>query len=296
MWRFIRLTRSFFVLGGFLLYALGAAAAVRLGNSIDWVEYILGQVVVTAIQLMAQYLNEYYDREVDRLAPANRTWFSGGSGILPAGEISPAAVLTAARICAGFALLAGILAALVSAWMIPVMILSFLGSWFYSAPPISLMSSGWGELSTSIIVALLVPAAGYAMQAGFPPGGLWLICVPLVLVHAAMLIAFEFPDYPSDREAGKETLTVRLGKQGAARVETALIGSAYLFLTVQALWSNIPPAWAVWTFPLGIWQIAITHRLVHKSTHTGFYLLTTSGVALFGLMAFLTLLEFVFSV
>ena len=279
-----------------MLYALGAAAAVRMGRPINWVEYILGQAVVTSIQLMAQYLNEYYDREVDRLTPANRTWFSGGSGILPAGKVSPAAVLTAARICAGFALLTGILASLVSAWMIPVMILSFLGSWFYSAPPVSLMSSGWGELSTSVIVALLVPVAGYSMQAGFPPDELLLICVPLVLVHIAMLISFEFPDYTSDREAGKKTLTVRLGKRGAAWVVTALIGLATLLLAVEALWSNIPPAWGVWTFPLGIWQIVLIHTVVRKSTRTRNYLLTTSGVALFALMAFLALLEFVFSV
>ena len=49
-----------------MLYALGAAAAIRMGRPVDWAEYILGQAVVTSIQLMAQYLNEYYDREVDR--------------------------------------------------------------------------------------------------------------------------------------------------------------------------------------------------------------------------------------
>ena len=123
-WNFIKLTRVVFLLGGFLLYALGAAAAVRLGFTINWAEYLLGQVAITSIQLMGQYLNEYYDIETDRLTADNRTWFSGGSGVLPAGSISPAAVLVAARICAVVALLTGILASLLSVWMIPIIIFS----------------------------------------------------------------------------------------------------------------------------------------------------------------------------
>ena len=65
------------------------------------------------------------------------------------------------------------------------------------------MSSGWGELTISVIVALLVPLAGYCMQGGFPPGELWLVSVPLVLVHTAMLISFEFPDRVEDLSVGR---------------------------------------------------------------------------------------------
>jgi 1,4-dihydroxy-2-naphthoate octaprenyltransferase len=279
-----------------LLYALGAAAAVRLGFTINWAEYLLGQVVVTSIQLMAQYLNEYYDTEVDRLTADNRTWFSGGSGVLSAGGISPTAVLVAARICAVVALLTGILASLLSVWMIPIIIVSLLGSWFYSSPPFSLMSSGWGELTTSVIVALLVPLAGYCMQGGFPPGELWLVGVPLVLVHTAMLISFEFPDRAADLSVGKKTLTVRLGLQGVAWVVTALIGFAILFLVVQELFSKYSGQWMGWTVPLAIWQMVLIHRVIHSPTRTNYYLLTTGGVALFVLMALLALLGFVFAV
>ena len=253
-------------------------------------------MVVTSIQLMAQYLNEYYDIEVDRLTADNRTWFSGGSGVLSAGGIPPAAVLVAARICAVVALLTGILASLLSVWMIPIITISLLGSWFYSSPPLSLMSSGWGELTTSIITALLVPLAGYCMQGGFPSGELWLVSLPLVLTHIAMMISFEFPDYAADLSVGKKTLTVRLGLQGAAWVVTALLGFAILFLVVEGLFSKYPGQWMGWTVPLAIWQMVFIHRIIHSPTRTNYYLLTTGGVALFVLMAFLALLGFVFAV
>jgi 1,4-dihydroxy-2-naphthoate octaprenyltransferase len=180
--------------------------------------------------------------------------------------------------------------------MIPIIIFSLLGSWFYSSPPFSLMSSGWGELTTSVIVALLVPLAGYCMQGGFPPGELWLVGVPLVLVHTAMLISFEFPDRAADLSVGKKTLTVRLGLQGVAWVVTALIGFAILFLVVQELFSKYSGQWMGWTVPLAIWQMVLIHRVIHSPTRTNYYLLTTGGVALFVLMALLALLGFVFAV
>ncbi len=279
-----------------MLYALGAAAAVRFGFTINWAVYLPGQVVVTSIQLMGQYLNEYYDMEVDRLAANNRTWFSGGSGILSAGGISPAAVLVAARICAVVALLAGIVASLLSVWMIPIIIFSFLGSWFYSSPPLSLMSSGWGELTTSVIVALLVPLAGYCMQGGFPPGELLLVSVPLILVHTAMLISFEFPDYAADHSVGKTTLTVRLGLRGSAWVVDAFIGCAFLFLAVLSLFKIFPGQWMLLAVPLAIWQMITIHRLILTPTRTYYLLVTTAGVGLFALMALLALSEFVFTV
>lgn len=296
VWNFIKLTRVVFLLGGFLLYALGAAAAIRSGVVIHWGDYFLGQAAVTAIQLMAQYLNEYYDIEVDSLSAHNRTWFSGGSGILSGGSFSPATVLTAARICALVAILTGIAAAFVSPWMVPIVVISFLGSWFYSAPPLTLMSSGWGELTTSVIVALLVPLAGYCMQTDFPVRELWLVCMPLTLIHAVMLISFEFPDYGIDQSIGKRTLTVRLGLKRAARLVNGLIGCAFLILAVQMLFFKFPGQWMGWAIPAAILQMVFLHRVVQSPTRSHYYRLTTGGVGLFVLMTLLAILGIIFGV
>ena len=291
VWNFIKLSRVVFLLGGILLYALGAALAAQSGREISWAAYILGQLLITSIQLMGQYLNEHYDMEVDSLVENNRTWFSGGSGILSEGSISPGAVLNAALVCGVVALIAGIIASFLSPWMIPIITFCFLGSWFYSSPPLSLMSSGWGELSTSVIVAMLVPLAGYCMQGGFPPGELWLICVPLVLVHAAMLIAFQIPDHDADLSVGKKTLTVRLGQRGAAWLVDSLIGTAFVFIFILSFSSQYPGQWMLWALPVALWQMVMVHRAVLSPTRVRYYLLTAGGVALFVLMVILALLE-----
>jgi len=124
------------------------------------------------------------------------------------------------------------------------------------------MSSGWGELTTSLTVALMVPLAGYCMQGGFPPAILWLVCFPLVLIHAAMLISFELPDHTSDLTVGKKTLAVRIGLRGAAWVVDALITGAFLFLGVLTFYF-IYPVWRIgWALPLAIWQMTMVHFLV----------------------------------
>ena len=294
VWNYIKLTRVLFLLGGFLLYALGAASAARMGFVIHWTAYLLGQVVVLSIQLMAQYLNEYQDIEVDRLSADNRAWFSGGSGMISAGGVSPGAVLTAARICAIIAILGGILASLCSFWMIPIVLLSLAGSWFYSAPPISLVSSGWRELTTSLIVALMVPLAGYCMQGGFPPAILWLACLPLVLIHAAMLISFEFPDRTADLTVGKKTLAVRLGLNRAAWIVDGLIIVAFIILSILSLFFKYP-GWQIgWAIPLAIWQMVMIHRVISSPTRFHFYILTTGGVGLFLIASLLVIVRFIF--
>jgi 1,4-dihydroxy-2-naphthoate octaprenyltransferase len=134
-----------------------------------------------------------------------------------------------------------------------------------------------------------VHLAGYCMQNDFPPGELWLICTPLLLVHIAMLISFEFPDRPTDLAVGKNTLSVRLGFHPAAWLVTSLIGAAFLILTVLILFSTYPVLWIGLAAPLAIWQIVMIHRVIHTPTRTYYYLLTTGGV---GLFAFSTLLAF----
>jgi 1,4-dihydroxy-2-naphthoate octaprenyltransferase len=156
---------------------------------------------------------------------------------------------------------------------------------------LSLMSSGWGELTISVIVALLVPLAGYCIQGGLPPGKLWLICVPLVLVHVAMLVSFEIPDQVADLSVGKKTLTVRLGLKGAARLIDVLIVSAYLFLGILTLTSKHPGYWMVFAAPLAILQMVTVHCVILSATRNSYYLMTTCGIGLFALMAVLALAE-----
>jgi 1,4-dihydroxy-2-naphthoate octaprenyltransferase len=282
---FLQLTRPAFLLGGALLYGLGAALAASAGAAVDWGRYALGQAIVTSIQLMTHYANEYFDREGDRLIGADRTWLSGGSGVLPAGRLAPEVALNAARACAVLAISLIATALAVEPAASAIGLLALLGGWFYSAPPLRLSATGFGEVATALIVAFLAPLSGIVMQHGPVDARLVGIALPLMLIHVAMLIAFEFPDHDADRRTGKRTLAVRLGLPRASRLHNALVLASFAAVWIGVALGWIDPAVAAWTLiglPLAAWQIGSALRQARRPRHGGRWL-TAGGLGLFAL-------------
>lgn len=292
---FIRLSRPFFLLGGLLLYSLGAAILDYLGRPIDLTLLILGQLAVTSIQLMAHFLNEYFDAEFDVDNP-NRTPITGGSGVLGPGGLPRKVALYAAAFT--IAITATIVIFLITtaqvtliAWTILGLI--FLGAFLYSMPPISLSTSGYGEATTSVLVAGLLPAFAFALQSGELHRLLIMTSTPLVALHFAMMIAFELPDFATDSKYEKRTLMVRLGWSAAMRVHDLAILFAIASIAV-AFALGLP-----WRVALGstialplalaqMWQFSRIRRGFPPNWRT----ITYSALALFALTAYLQLVGY----
>lgn len=168
---FIRLSRPLFLVGAALLYALGAGMAHYLGFSIDWNIYFIGQAWVTTLQLATHYLNEYFDAPTDVHNP-NRTPLTGGSGVLDVIDeqgLPREVALWAAAAALTLTSISTLI--LISSGGLPlatfvVMAFITLGAVFYSVPPVTLMATGYGELTTSIVVAALVPALAFFAASG----------------------------------------------------------------------------------------------------------------------------------
>jgi 1,4-dihydroxy-2-naphthoate octaprenyltransferase len=144
----------------------------------------LGQLLVTSIQLTTHYANEYYDYDVDAAIGSARTPFSGGSGVLVSGQLDRAVALQATHVCLAFAIVMLVVCGLIAPQMWIIGAIAVLGGYFYSAPPLKLEGSGWGEWDAAILTTMLVPLTGYVMQANrFDPAVL-LICAPLVLIYS----------------------------------------------------------------------------------------------------------------
>jgi 1,4-dihydroxy-2-naphthoate octaprenyltransferase len=285
---FIQLTRPLFLMGGVVLYALGVFIARSQGITIDLPRALLGQAIITSIQLMTHYSNEYYDLETDRLIGADRTFFSGGSGVLPSGTLSPVVAQRAMRGCAAVGLVAIFIGATQSPLVGLIGIIGLLGAYFYSAPPLRLSGSGWGELTASIIVALLTPLTGYVLQTNRIDPIVFQIAAPLVLLHLAMVLTFELPDYAADLATHKRTLAVRSSRNTVGWLHTALIIGAFVFIAITAT-SFTRFVWL--SLPLAVWQIGgAIWRSQHAWIHLGWF--TFGGLALFALTASLWLIGF----
>jgi len=295
---FLRLSRAHFLLGGLLLFGLGASIARYLGVRVDTATYLLGQGLVTSIQAMTHFLNEYFDERADEQNDT-RTLFSGGSGAVGEGKLPRRVALQAALVT--LALIAIFTSLLLRrgeisllAWSLAL--LGFAGAFFYAAPPLRLIGSGYGELVASVVVAGLVPAFAFALFTGRLHRLLVMSAAPLIALHFAMIIALELPDYACDMKFGKRTLMVRLGWQAAMRMHDTAILLAVLLLLLAYL-NGLPSRVALGSLialPLALAQIWQMNR-IRLGYPARWRVFTAGAVALFGLTLYLEMIGYILS-
>lgn len=294
---FLRLSRPLFLVGGALNYFLGLGITRYLALPIDGAVLILGQVWVTFLQLSTHYLNEYFDYPSDAVN-RNRTPFTGGSGVLGFGKdkLHPRVALVSAYVTLTAVALStfvlGQLGAL-SPIVLTIMLLAALGAIFYSVPPVRLSTSGFGELTTGVLLANLVPAFAFVLQAGELHRLLAMSTFPLTALTLASMLSLEFPDYAADLKVEKQTLLVRLGWQNAVRIHNGLILAGYL-LFGASLMAGLPAAIALpplLTLPLGLLQIWYLSRIA-DGLKPNWTALTLNALAITAASAYLLMYAF----
>lgn len=266
------------------MYALGAGTAWYERGSLATTPLLLGLLVVLMVQMMTNYVNEYWDSGDDARVSL-RTPFSGGSGVAAAGHISAAALQRVAVVCAtAGALLTVVLAAAGHlSWRSVLLItVAAAGGIAYSQPPWRLVARGVGEISAAIIVCFLTPLVAYSLQADGISARIVLACLPVVAMQFAMLLAIEFPDYDADLATGKRNLVVRLGMQRAAWLYDAVLLLAFVLaaLDVQGralLGARLLPQALL---PVALLQVWLVHRVTRGDSRK------TAVMAFFGVALF----------
>jgi 1,4-dihydroxy-2-naphthoate polyprenyltransferase len=292
---FIKLSRPLFLFAVAVLFALGVGIAHYLGVRINWEAYVLGQTWVTLLQLSTTYFNEYYNAWADR-ENTNRTYLTGGSNALGEGKLDPLIALIAALTTLAF--LASLTVVLATRIQPPfetylILFLAFIGSFFYSAPPLRLEASGYGELIVSVIVAFLVPLFAFILQAGSLHRLIAMTTFPLVFLHLGMLIVFELPDYATDLKFEKRTLVIRIGWQNGMILHNLLIIGAFLLLLLARTFGY--PRFALLagllSIPIGLFQI-FQMRNIASGAKPNWNLLTIGAASLFIITAYLLAFTF----
>ncbi len=294
---FIQLSRPLYTLAAVLLYILGIGISHYLSGPVNWNTFTLGLIWIIFILLGSQYLNEYFD-------PANlrddalqkHTPFSGSSGAVGSGKISRQAVLWAGLTC--LTITASMTVLLIqnmgsSQAELFILALIFIGEFVYAVPPFRLVSSGYGELSMSIIRVGFIPAMAFLMQGHDFHRLLMMVSFPLTLLYISMLLAFEFPDYASDLKQGKKPILVRIGWQRGMLIHNILILVAFVILGIAfILGLPLDVAWpVVFVVPVAIFQIWMMERIAAGAKPNWNLLILISG-STFGLTAYILAFAF----
>jgi len=222
-------TRANFLVLAVFLVAIGLAYAAKYQingtfNVLHALLLVLGTVLAhTSVNLF----NEYSDFQTKIDFHTKRTPFSGGSGMMVAGNTSPKAVFAASVGTLLVAAAIGVFFTIVSHWFIGV--ITLIGAFaivYYTKLLAKLLL---GELFAGLTLGSLVVIGAYVAMNGTPetaftdlvPLEVWLMSVPPGILTALLLFLNEFPDAEADKKGGRNHLVIKLGKHKAAWVYVA---------------------------------------------------------------------------
>ena len=226
-----------------LPFILGTVMALNHGTSLNagvfWV--LLCGFIFT--HLGTNIINDYYDA-VDGTDNVNKDFigpFSGGSRLLQTGRLTMKEVLAEGIVFFTAAFACFIYAAFKSNGYVLLSGLSGMAAgFFYSAPPLKISRTGFGEFLVFLVFGPLIAFSAYLGQAGVLSIAPAVVSLPLGLLTAVFVIAAEFPDYTADKETGKNNLTVRFGLKNARVLYAAVSSAAYLCVLAAYFFGILP--------------------------------------------------------
>lgn len=194
----------------------GQAVAFAVTGQFSWWWFVVAQMFAVCIQVHSLYLNDYADEALDR--QNHSYWLSGGSRVIPDGQLTGVQLYRASFIPAlAVVLIAGLAAFYGRPWLPVFALLALLASASYSLPPLKASYRGVGEWHQGLSCGVGLPLWAYYLQTGGLWGFPWWWLLPLVLIFFASNITTALPDRASDAAGGKRSYPVRFGEQTAKR-------------------------------------------------------------------------------
>ena len=235
---FAGVARAPFLLLPVTLVASGAAAAFW-GGAFSWSSTLVALVGLVALHMAVNIFNEWSDHRTGIDFATERTPFSGGSGTLPAGGMSPRTALAFGIACSIVGLAVGVwFLDRVGFILLPIVVAGALCVLFYTD---LLAKLGIGELSAGLGLGGL-PVVGTALVNSGEIGAAAIAAgIPATFMTLNLLLLNEFPDEHADRIGHRRHLVILLGRRGAAGVWAAAAVATPLSIIAAVVIGALPP-------------------------------------------------------
>jgi len=228
----IRVVRVPILLGGALGYCLGVLLGLDAGGILSLPLAAVCYLVAALGDLSTHYSNDYYDVELDRLAP--RKTFGGSNLLVSRGELKRGALFSAEVLSLASIILSFFAVSLgAPLLLVPLAVgANFLG-WLYSTL-VRLSHRGLGEAAIAVGTGFGVPVAGYLAVTGAVDAHFLLISAAFMLYGFVLSLSLELPDLEADRVGGKMNLVARYGSRFCLRLALLLCLGSEVILTLFA--------------------------------------------------------------
>ncbi|MGA1839831.1 MAG: prenyltransferase [bacterium] len=244
-------TRPQFLLLSVTLVMVGSSAAFYSGYH-HIPHMFLALLGLIAFHISVNVLNDYYDFKTGIDLNTKRTPFSGGSGLLPSGKISPEAVHDMGLITLGIGCLIGVYFLFKIGWqLLPILIIGVFSIYFYN-PLISKLLIG--EIFAGLGLGLLPVLGVFWVITGKITSLAFFAGMPPFFLTFNLLFLNEFPDSDADMIGGRRHLVIWLGKKKAGILYLVITIITYIWI-ILGIVIGILPVWtllALLTIPVAI--------------------------------------------
>ena len=243
---------------------VGTAAAYHTQSAFNPTVFVLTLAASVLIQIGTNFANDVFDFRrgadtAERLGPLRVT---------QAGLMTPQQVLAATCLTFGAALLIGLYLVLaVGGWPILLIgVVCVLSGVLYTGGPWPFGYYGLGDAVCFLTFGVLaVIGTAYLQAPHITALELW-ASIPVGCLVTAILIVNNLRDIDTDRQAGKRTLAVRLGRRGT-RLEYAIcVVVAYAVVIGLGLSGMIGLWWwlPLLSAPVAVWLVRFASRTVGR--------------------------------
>ena len=229
------------------------------GGKVDWMVFIICMLFALAAQIASNFANDYFDYKHGSDKP-NRV---GPRRAVASGDISPKTMLRATIITLAIAAVLGCMLIPIGGWQLVVLgVVIILFALAYSAGPYPLSYHGLGEVTVFIFFGIIPVTATYWLQTQAIQVDVIVGAAAMGLLSSNILLVNNYRDYHTDKEDGKKTSVVILGRK---------------FAIVTYLINGILATSILCTSYIGV-AFAVLFLLLHLKTWRG--LKTKEGTAL----------------
>ncbi|HJG32644.1 MAG TPA: 1,4-dihydroxy-2-naphthoate polyprenyltransferase [Jeotgalicoccus aerolatus] len=224
--KYLMLTRPHTLTASFVPVFVGTAS-VLLFADIRWGMFFLMLIATILIQSATNMFNEYYDfkRGLDSHESV------GIAGAIVRNGMSPRLVLTIALIFYGIAAVIGIIITINSSWWILVIgAVSMAVGYLYTGGPVPISWTPFGEIFAGFFMGTVIIMITFFIHTGtlhvFP----LLMSIPPAITIGLLNMANNIRDRKKDKESGRKTYVILVGKPIAVMTAAVLLIFSYVFL------------------------------------------------------------------
>jgi 1,4-dihydroxy-2-naphthoate octaprenyltransferase len=233
-----QMTRPHTLTASFVPVLLGTALAMKSGK-IHIGPFVAMLIASLLIQAATNMFNEYFDfkRGLDNEHSV------GIGGTIVRDGIKPKTVINLAFGFYGIALLLGVYICANSSWWLAVVgLICMTIGYLYTGGPHPIAYTPFGEIFAGFFMGMLIILISFFIQTGTIDTTSILLSVPSMVLVGEILLANNIRDLDGDKENGRKTLAIILGKKKAIYLLAGMFTFSYLWILAMII-SGVAPIW-----------------------------------------------------